>query len=585
MINIYSYDFISPNITLYYRSFLKHSSIPSVIISIFSIIILLVLSVIFSLDFIMHKNPSAYFYHEYVEDAGIYPLNSSQMFHFITIGEAISSFFFDPRAISLIGVSVTDDVILANNNESEYDHWIYDFCEGEKDAMDKMIYLSEFKNRFEEKGLCVKKFYNSKTKKIIYSTDIDFHYPILAHGNSNPNEILYGIFMQRCQNNSILNNYTCYDNDKIDSIIKLAVEYSIYFIEQNIHVNNYNNPFNHFFYRLTNHFNSESYTINHLNFHPTLMKTHSGFIFDHVNYKYTYTYFANEKFVVKRNEENKNTNIYAMFYFWMQNLQDVYERKYKMLQDITGSIGGIIRIVMIAAEILNYFFNEFAIINDLNSDILFKYKKLSNKFESNKNLQFFSSNIRNSFSLNNSNKNYKKKTSDINDSQNYNTNFINDNNKKAIKNNYVRTDSSQLRSNVTKSINTFNKFIDSNNIFLEKLNDKKLVKRKNSEINYNFIFNVNKELYSDNLSPYNGFKKISYSDVFCYKFCKKNKNNYKIENLIKFRKVIISEEALFSSYYLQKSFEKLFIYLPNENVDINKVLKNFKNDTKKLKEM
>ena len=576
MFNIHHFDFISPHITLYYRNNLKHSSIPSVIISIFSIIILLVLSVIFSLDFIMHKNPSAYYYHEYVEDAGIYPLNSSQMFHFITIGEAIPSFSFDPRAISLIGVSVTDDIILANNNESEYDHWIYDFCEGEKDALDKMIYLSEFKNRFEEKGLCVKKFYDSKTKKIINSDDINFQYPILAHGNSNPNEVLYGVFMQRCQNNSILNNYTCYDSDKIDSLIKLAVEYSIYFIEQNIYVNNYNNPFNHFFYRLTNHFNSESYTINHLNFHPTLMKTHSGFIFDHVNYKYTYTYFANEKFVVTRNEENKNTNIYAMYYFWMQNLQDTYERKYKMLQDITGSIGGIIKIVMIIAQLFNYFFNEFAIINDLNSDILFKYKRLSNKFESNQNLKLFSNNIKNSFTLNNSNKNYKYGTIDNSESQNYNISNNNENNKKIKNNNYIRADSYQLKSNISKSNHTFNRLINSNNFFLEKLNNKKSIRRKNSEINYNFIFNVNKDLYSDNLSPYNGFKKITYSDVFLYKLCKKSRNNFEIENLIKFRKVLISEEALFSSYYLQKSFEKLFIYLPNENIDINKVLKNYK---------
>ena len=576
MFNIHKFDFISPNITLYYRSYLKHSSIPSVIISIFSVIILLILSVIFSLDFIMHKNPSAYYYHEYVEDAGIYPLNSSQMFHFITIGEAISSFSFDPRAISLIGVSVTDDIILANNNESEYDHWIYGFCEGEKDAMDKMIYLSEFKNRFEEKGLCVKKFYNSKTKTIINSNDINFQYPMLAHGNSNPNEILYGIFMQRCQNNSILNNYTCYDNNKIDSLIKLAVEYSIYFIEQNIYVNNYNNPFNHFFYRLTNHFNSESYTINHLNFHPTLMKTHSGIIFDHINYKYTYTYFANEKFVVSRNEENKNTNIYAMYYFWMQNLQDTYERKYKMLQDITGSIGGIIKIVMIIAQLLNHFFNEYAIINDLNSDILFKYKRLSNKFESNKNLKFFSNNIKNSFTLNNSNKNYKNDNSES--QNNNNISNIKEYKKKVSINNYVRADSSNMKSNISKSNHTFNRLINSNNYMLEKLNNKKKgFKRKNSEINYNFIFNVNKDLYSDNLSPYNGFKKITYSDVFLFKLCKKNKNNFEIENLIKFRKVLISEEALFSTYYLQKSFEKLFIYLPNENIDINKVLKNYKN--------
>ena len=553
---LYFIDFISPPITLYYRSNLKHSSIPSIIISLISIVALLVFSIIFSLDFICHKNPSAYYYHEYVEDTGIYPLNSTQMFHFITIGEAINEFEFDPKAISLIGVSVADNIILANNNESEYDHWIYGFCEGEIDAMDKIIYLSSYLDRFLNKGLCVKKFYNSTTKKTINFDNPEFKYPILAHGNSNPNEILYGIFMQRCQNNSMINNYTCYDSKKIDSLIKLAVEYSIYFIEQNVFINNYKNPFNHFFYRLTNHFNTESYTINHLNFHPTLMKTHSGIIFDHISYKYTYTYNSNEKFVVSRNENNNNTNIYAMYYFWMQNLEDIYERKYKMLQDICGSIGGIIKIIMLTAEMLNYFFHEYTIVCDLNSDILFKYKKLTNLYETNNNIKRFSNNIKNTFN----------QQSFINLKKNQNNKYSN--------NNFTKSENSQLKSNISKTPNTFNNFIEPNKFVLDKLNNNKLFKRKKSNVNYNFIFHINKDIYNDNQSPYNGFTKIFCLDVFFYKIGKYYKNNLAIENLIKFREVIISEEALFSSFYLQKSFEKLFMYFPQEdNIDINKMLK------------
>ena len=553
---LYFIDFISPPITLYYRSNLKHSSIPSIIISLISIVALLVFSIIFSLDFICHKNPSAYYYHEYVEDTGIYPLNSTQMFHFITIGEAINEFEFDPKAISLIGVSVADNIILANNNESEYDHWIYGFCEGEIDAMDKIIYLSSYLDRFLNKGLCVKKFYNSTTKKTINFDNPEFKYPILAHGNSNPNEILYGIFMQRCQNNSMINNYTCYDSKKIDSLIKLAVEYSIYFIEQNIFINNYKNPFNHFFYRLTNHFNTESYTINHLNFHPTLMKTHSGIIFDQISYKYTYTYNSNEKFVVSRNENNNNTNIYAMYYFWMQNLEDIYERKYKMLQDICGSIGGIIKIIMLTAEILNYFFHEYTIVCDLNSDILFKYKKLTNLYETNNNIKRFSNNIKNTFN----------QQSFINLKKNQNNKYSN--------NNFTKSENSQLKSNISKTPNIFNNFIEPNKFVLDKLNNNKLFKRKKSNVNYNFIFHINKDIYNDNQSPYNGFTKIFCLDVFFYKIGKYYKNNLAIENLIKFREVIISEEALFSSFYLQKSFEKLFMYFPQEdNIDINKMLK------------
>jgi hypothetical protein len=244
----------------------------------------------------------------------------------------------------------------------------------------------------------------------------------------------------------------------------------------------------------------------------------------------------------------------------MQNLEDIYERKYKMLQDICGSIGGIIKIITLAAELFNYFFHEFTIIYDLNSDILFKYKKLTSKYESNHNMKRFSTNVRNSIT------------------QNLNNFKLNQNKKYSI-NNYMKNENSQNKSNNSKSPNTLNNFIEPKKI-LDKLNSNEYILKRKSNVNYNFIFHINKDLYDDNHSPYNGFTKIFCLDVFFYKIGKRFKNKLSIENLIKFREVIISEEALFSSFYLQKSFEKLIMYFPQEdNVNINKMLQTI-NDNK-----
>ena len=71
-------------------------------------------------------------------------------------------------------------------------------------------------------------------------------------------------------------------------------------------------------------------------------------------------YNSKEKFVVSRSEENNNTNIYAVYYFLIQNLEDIYERKYKMLQYNCGSIEGIIKIIMLTWDylnVLNNFYN------------------------------------------------------------------------------------------------------------------------------------------------------------------------------------------------------------------------------------
>ena len=51
----YYFDFISPDIQLYYKGRKKHSSIYSILISIITFITLLILSIIFSLDFFYIK--------------------------------------------------------------------------------------------------------------------------------------------------------------------------------------------------------------------------------------------------------------------------------------------------------------------------------------------------------------------------------------------------------------------------------------------------------------------------------------------------------------------------------------------------
>ena len=98
---------------------------------------------------------------------------------------------------------------------------------------------------------------------------------------------------------------------------------------------------------------------------------------------------------------------------------------------------------------------------------------------------------------------------------------------------------------------------------LEKLN-KKISKTKTYEIN-NFFSITNKNLFSY-YSPLNGYsQEINCFDVIKYLFkCKKksniNINIYSIENLDKFRKAVISEEGLFSYYFILKSFEKVLLH-------------------------
>ena len=79
------FDMISPPITLYFKGSDSHVSIYSGILTIVSYLILIAAAVYYILEFINRKSPKAYFFTRYIEDADNFPLNATQMFHFIQI--------------------------------------------------------------------------------------------------------------------------------------------------------------------------------------------------------------------------------------------------------------------------------------------------------------------------------------------------------------------------------------------------------------------------------------------------------------------------------------------------------------------
>ena len=67
-------DYLSPNITFYYKGFLSHNSIGSGIISIISILCLILLATYFSLEIFLKEDPTNYYYNIFIEDSGIYQI-------------------------------------------------------------------------------------------------------------------------------------------------------------------------------------------------------------------------------------------------------------------------------------------------------------------------------------------------------------------------------------------------------------------------------------------------------------------------------------------------------------------------------
>jgi len=89
-------DFLSPQITLFYKGSLSHSSITSGILSLIAFIIIIIFAIYYSLDFLKWQNPKAYYFMRFVDDAGLFPINSSSFFHYISLSHktAIQPFIY-----------------------------------------------------------------------------------------------------------------------------------------------------------------------------------------------------------------------------------------------------------------------------------------------------------------------------------------------------------------------------------------------------------------------------------------------------------------------------------------------------------
>ena len=367
-------------------------------------------------------------------------------------------------------------------------------------------YLNDSETSFYN-GICINKFYNKTTKEIITINDTKFKYPFISHGSINPNSKPYGIFILRCQNHSELNKTDCYDKDISDEKILEVDIINMHFIDHYIDVTNYNYPLVRFYNKIRNQIVLSSYTINHLNFKPLQLNTRTGIILNSNFELNSFNFDVNEKLIT----EEANTGIYSSFYFWMGNEIGIYDRKYQKMQDIFASISGLSKLLTIIGYFLNYLFAKITLINDLSNDILKKGDK---------------------FGKNTCTKGFKilKKS----------------------------------------NFNSINKFP------FQLSEEQKIDSKNNSEFNsisplYNKIIEYNSSKINKLSSPVENivnYKKFTNKQILNYYLCCLKKNN--ISHIITIRKKVLSEEKLFTTYFILGTLSNIFLNNYQNNNLVNK---------------
>ena len=359
-------DFLSPEITLFYRGRESHSSILSGILSILLFLGLLGITIYLSIDVIAKQHPTSFYFTKFIEEIDSYPLNSSALLHYVSLYNSNNrEIGIDTKAIYVIGVSINDNVFTEDNDISKYSHWIYEYCDESVLGEFKESYTNAQKDNLTN-SLCISKYFDAKNYKIINKDDENFFWPTLQHGASQSNNFEYGLYFQRCQNHTLINNNNCYSKSQQDNYIKGITGYEIYFIDHSIDVEKYHHPIDYAIHRITSELNKNSFVLNHLNFHPVVVRTNDGLFFDNLKNTISYNFDYNEKIT----QSNDDYKILGSFNFWMQNTIDTYDRAYKKVQDIAGGVDGIIEIVMIIARLLNsFFFHNYQTIIDFHFEL------------------------------------------------------------------------------------------------------------------------------------------------------------------------------------------------------------------------
>ena len=356
-------DYLSPPITFYYTGSLSHSSIVSGILSIFSFILIVVIAIYFSLDLIKRKNPTAFYYNHFVDDSGIFPMNSSSLFHYISLQDAKNNHKdngVDFTIFRVIGMETFFTRYLNNSNLSNYNHWLYGPC--------KNVNIEEIKylitNNYFENSACIIKYFSSEKQKYFDIDDSEFRWPIIAHGTYNSNSKFYSIFLERCKEDTINlilgEGFHCSNEERLKERIGITSGAHLYYIDHYVEVLNYDNPNKKFINRIENSIQLKNYPVNHLNFDPSLVRTHNGLIFDNIINEEAYIYERNDVFTY----ETGDSYVYTVYYFWLSNNQKYYERSYKRIQEVISNIGGINQAITLFVFILNKLYNNFIILFD-----------------------------------------------------------------------------------------------------------------------------------------------------------------------------------------------------------------------------
>ena len=346
-------DIISPNITLYFNDKKRHQTPIGGILTL--ILISITIYIIIS-EIILKPFPNKYsliLYRNFDIDKTYNYFDKSGLFHFLWIYNEENILNANEiqvnnlkKGIIRIYMTYTYDKYNYNSsNLKDNDHWVYDTCHD-------YVFEDDLKYDYSFSS-CIKYYYNSIDKKYYSIHDnANFKWPyIREEANNLKNNIVFATFVEKCKNDSILNNIfgECYSEERINQYLSYYNNIFISFANNKIEVNNKENKIKKYSHKIYDNIinNKNFFYMHELKFCPFYYEKH--------NNKHQFMFEGEKATKIKISENNQ---ILLAYIFDFKNYINEFRTTNNYVLACFNKLGGTIVLIYYILYIANYFLNE-----------------------------------------------------------------------------------------------------------------------------------------------------------------------------------------------------------------------------------
>ena len=375
--NISSFDFISPKITLKYNGRNSHVSRIGGFLSLCLSIIFCLLIFYFFWNLFEPKLYSSFLYEESANDNKLYQnINYSGINHFLQIySHSNNGWSGEIDEKNIIIYAIRENNNLYRNNYfnldlSNIEHWLYDKCD-KINNIDVNLYdeISKYIKNYTS-SICIRFYFNPNDKKYYEVGNDGYVEPYLETSKLDEKKYPFKIIIEKCHNNSYINNnmgHICNSEIEINKYFDIYDEIFIYYLYNLVMPMSINNQFKKNIYSISSKLGKFSYFVNDIIFQPIkIMKTSS---FGNA-YKEILSFRLYNNFGYQKPSNNESDNLVGIFNLYLNSNIITYQIRFSNLLDILSQLGGLIKIFLLFFKILNYFNHRYIIIG--NTQNLFK---------------------------------------------------------------------------------------------------------------------------------------------------------------------------------------------------------------------